>query len=111
MRDAVAMDELVVIARFTAKPKLMDEVEETLRSLVSLSHREQGCMRYAIHRTLDDPATFLLVQKWTDQRDLEEHFLQPHVKALDDLGAYLSQPPEVWVATPLPEGDPDKGRI
>jgi quinol monooxygenase YgiN len=104
------MDELVVIARFTAKPKLMEEVEEALRSLVCATHSEKGCLRYAIHRALDDPATFLVVEKWTDQRDLEEHFLQPYVRGLDNLiGSFLTGPPEVWVAVPLPEGDPDKG--
>ncbi|MGH8906657.1 MAG: putative quinol monooxygenase [Egibacteraceae bacterium] len=106
------MDELVVIARFTAKPKLMEEVEEVLRSLVTKTHQEHGCQRYAIHRTLDDPATFVVVEKWTDQRDLEEHFLQPHVKGLDDaISAYLTGPPEIWIATPLPEGDPQKGTL
>ncbi len=104
------MNELVVITRFTAKPKLLEEVEEALRELASKTHAEHGCLRYAIHQALDDPATLFVIEKWSDQRDLEEHFLQPHVKALDDLiGAYLTGPPDIWVASPLPEGDLDKG--
>lgn len=104
------MNELVVISRFTAKPKLIDEVEEALRELASKTHGEQGCLRCALHQSLDDEATFFVVEKWSDQRDLEEHFLQPHVQALDDLiGAYLTGPPDISVAICMPEGDPAKG--
>lgn len=106
------MNELVVISRFTAKPKLVEEVEEALRELASKTQSEDGCLRYAVHQSLDDPATFFVIEKWSDQRDLEEHFLQPYVKALDELiGAYLTGPPDISVAVCLPEGDPAKGTL
>jgi quinol monooxygenase YgiN len=81
-RTMEAMAELTVIARVKAKPGREAELERALQEVVGATHEEPGCLRYALHRSTEDPATFLLVERWASRAAHEEHRQTPHFKAL-----------------------------
>ena len=105
------MGEVVVVATMKAKAGKEREVEQALRGLVEPTHAEPGCVRYALHRALDDPTRLVLVERWRTREDLDEHFTQPHMRDLPDAGEYLDEPPQVYFCEALPTGDEQKGTI
>ncbi|MBA2763531.1 MAG: antibiotic biosynthesis monooxygenase [Thermoleophilaceae bacterium] len=105
------MSEVVVVAVFTAKPGHEREVEEALGRLIPPTHDEPGCITYALHRGLDDPASFAIVERWTSRAALDEHFTRPHMAAVAGAAEHLAEPPKVLFSEALAMGDPEKGAI
>jgi quinol monooxygenase YgiN len=75
------MNEIPVVAIIKAKPGKAKLLEEVLSGLVAPTHHEAGCVRYALHRSVDDPALFVFVEKWTSAEALQKHLGAPHVAA------------------------------
>jgi quinol monooxygenase YgiN len=106
------MAELTVIARVKAKPGKEGELEQALRAAVAPTHEEPGCLRYALHHSTEDSATFLLVERWASMAALEQHRKTPHLKVLfGKLQELLEGSPQVGLYELLPEGKPEKYRI
>jgi quinol monooxygenase YgiN len=106
------MGELTVIAKAKAKPGREADLERAMRAVVDPSHEEQGCVRYTLHRSLDDPATFVTVERWASKDAMDQHFAAPHTQALlKQVPDLLAEPPDISVFELLPEGRAEKGRL
>jgi quinol monooxygenase YgiN len=106
------MAEVVVVAKFRARPGCEAEVVEALRETIEQSHGERGCERYALHRDPRDPALMIMVESWTSRAALDEHLTKPYVTSLGDVAArLLAEPPEVRFVEPIVLGDPAKGAL
>ena len=106
------MSELTVVARAKAKPGCEAEFERELRAVVGPTHKEPGCLRYALHRSVEDRATFVVIERWASKEALDQHFAAPYVQALlKKVTELLTAPPEIAVFELLPIGLPEKGRI
>jgi quinol monooxygenase YgiN len=106
------MSEIVVVGSLTAKPGREDEVEQALGNLVAPTHAEAGCVLYALHRGVDDPARFAFVERWESRDHLNAHLGSDHVSALlasaDDL---LAEPADIVVYDARPLGEARKGGL
>lgn len=90
----------------------VDAVEDALRAAVRTAHTEAGCDLYALHRSTDDPARFVMVEQWADADALAAHMNGEGIRALlPALGGKLSSPPQILRLTSLPEGDAKLGRL
>ncbi|MGH7231150.1 MAG: putative quinol monooxygenase [Nitrospiraceae bacterium] len=106
------MAELTVIARAKAKPGREADLERAMRAGVNPSHREQGCLRYTVHRSIGDPASFVTVERWVSKEAMDQHFAAPHTQALlKQIPDLLAEPPDISVFELLAEGSSDKGRL
>jgi quinol monooxygenase YgiN len=72
-KDAVT---LTVILRAREGQETLLEAE--LRALVSPSRKEDGCLRYDLHRSVDTPGALLLHEVWTSREAHTEHMNTPH---------------------------------
>jgi quinol monooxygenase YgiN len=81
------------------------------REVVRETHAEEGCINYALHRGLDEPGRFLLLERWRSREDLDAHFQQPYVARLAATAGLLAEPAGTWFVEALPEGDEAKGRL
>ena len=72
-KDAVP---LIVILRAREGQETLLEAE--LRALVSPSRREEGCLRYDLHRSVDAPGALLLHEVWATREAHTEHSHTPH---------------------------------
>jgi quinol monooxygenase YgiN len=72
-KDAVT---LIVILR--ARDGQENLLEAELRALVSPSRREEGCLTYNLHRSLDTPGALLLHEVWASREAHTEHTHTPH---------------------------------
>lgn len=71
--DAVT---LIVILRAREGQETLLEAE--LRALVGPSRKEEGCLRYDLHRSIDAPGALLLHEVWTSREAHTEHSHTPH---------------------------------
>ena len=104
------MSAVTVVATFNIREGREEEALDALRPVIEQTHDEAGCLNYALHRDKNDPSVLVIVERWTSQIALDNHFLQPYVAALGSAAAdLLSEPPVVRFCEPIPVGDPIKG--
>jgi len=72
-KDAVTLS---VILRAREGQETLLEAE--LRALVGPSRREEGCLAYNLHRSIDTPGALLLHEVWTRREAHTEHTHTPH---------------------------------
>ncbi|MEU9131070.1 putative quinol monooxygenase [Kitasatospora sp. NPDC048540] len=104
------MTEVTVVGRAVAKPGKRDQVERLLRAVISPTHEEEGSLHYSMHQGIDDPDTFVAVERWTSAEALEQHLATPHLQHLaEQIGDLLAQPLDISTFSQLHEGGSDKG--
>src|SRR5216683_4986422 len=67
---------LIVILR--AREGQVTLLEAELRALAGPSRREEGCLRYDLHRSVDAPGALLLHEVWTTREAHTKHSHTPH---------------------------------
>jgi len=67
---------LIVILR--AKEGQAALLEAELRALIAPTRREDGCLRYDLHRGTEVPGTFLLHEVWATREHHRLHMNTPH---------------------------------
>ena len=72
-RDAVT---LIVILRAREGQETLLEAE--LRALVGPTRKEEGCLTFDLHRSVDTPGAFLLHEVWATRDAHTEHMHTPH---------------------------------
>jgi quinol monooxygenase YgiN len=72
-KDAVT---LIVILRAREGQETLLEAE--LRALVNPSRKEEGCLAYTLHRSIDTPGALLLHEVWASREAHTEHSHTPH---------------------------------
>jgi quinol monooxygenase YgiN len=71
-----------VIVAVQIKPCLEAKAEGLLRELESeTTENDKGCLRYQLYRA-EQPGTYYLLERWTDQAAIEAHFQAPHMATL-----------------------------
>lgn len=101
-------DRVVVVATLVAKPGRAEEIERFGREVVTPTHEEEGCVKYALHRDTGEPDTFVLVEVWRSREDLDQHFTRPHMALVAELQNALVDT-SIKVVEPMPFGDGEKG--
>ena len=51
-----------------------EEVRELMLATQERVRKQPGCISYEFAETLDDPAHFVVLQRWRDQEALDEHY-------------------------------------
>jgi len=72
-KDAVTQ---IVILRAREGQETLLEAE--LRAMVGSSRKEEGCLRYDLHRSVDTPGALLLHEVWTSREAHTEHMNTAH---------------------------------
>lgn len=73
------MPNLNVVALITAKPGSEVIVEGALQALVVASRGDNGCISYDLYASESTPGTFVTIEQWTAQADLDAHMASPHI--------------------------------
>lgn len=95
------MADLHVIAVLTAKPGSEDTVGSALRDLVGATRQEEGCVAYDLYESAAAAGTFVTVERWRGQADLDAHMSTPHVAAaFAAAGDHLAEAPAVHPLVP-----------
>ncbi|OZE22565.1 antibiotic biosynthesis monooxygenase [Rhodococcus sp. 05-2255-1e] len=90
------INDLEVVATITAKPDAIDTVRDGLVALVAESRKESGNVSYKLFESAVEPGTFITIEVWKSQEDLDGHMQTPHLQqALSEFGAHLAAPPAI----------------
>ena len=73
------MPTLDVVAVITAKSGSEPIVEQALKALVVASRRDHGCISYDLFASESTPGTFVTVEKWESQEDVDAHMASSHI--------------------------------
>ncbi|MDJ0359871.1 putative quinol monooxygenase [Rhodococcus sp. H29-C3] len=89
-------NELKVVATITAKPESVDAIRTGLATLAEESAKESGNVSYELFESASEPGTFVTIEVWGSQEDLDAHMQTPHLqKALGEFGAHLASAPSI----------------
>jgi quinol monooxygenase YgiN len=74
-------EQLTIIAKLRAKPGMESRVRETFGALRAPTHKEDGCVYYELHQSIENPLEFMFYENWTSAAHLDAHLKTPHVQA------------------------------
>lgn len=96
------MSDLNVVAVITAKPGREDAVRQALTDLVDPTRAEGGCLSYELFESEADSTTFITIELWRSQEDLDAHTKSPHLAAaLASAGDALALTPAIHPLAPV----------
>jgi quinol monooxygenase YgiN len=75
------MTDLHVVATIPAKSGSEDVVRGLLVTLADATRQEEGCLSYELSESASAPGTFVTVERWRNQEDLDAHMQTEHVGA------------------------------
>ena len=75
------MAEVVIVAEMALVEGRESEALEVLEELCKATHREDGCLLYAVHRVTGEDRAVFLLERWRSREDLDRHLATPHVAA------------------------------
>jgi len=64
---------IIFSLRITVSPAKSNEVLDTLRLLAGPTSVEAGCIRFGFYEDLSNENTFLLMEEWESEKDLDRH--------------------------------------
>lgn len=106
------MSEVVVVGSFHARPGKEAEAVEAFKALVEPTHREEGCILYALHQGADDPRKLAFIERWASRELLDAHLQSAHIKeVLERAEELFGESADITVYESLPGGETKKGSL
>jgi quinol monooxygenase YgiN len=94
--------DLTVVAVITAQPGKEDVVRDALAALVPPTLQEEGCLGYVLSESAAAPGTFVTIETWRAQADMDAHMQSPHVaQAFAAAGESLAAAPGIHPLVPV----------
>ncbi|MGH2851369.1 MAG: putative quinol monooxygenase [Solirubrobacteraceae bacterium] len=106
------MTPLVAVAKLHALPGKEDEARAALQAVQLDTHKESGCLLYALHVDESDARAFVMVEAWESDDALDSHIASAYVQDLISRSPDLfTGPVDIQRLTALPNGDAKKGTV
>jgi quinol monooxygenase YgiN len=85
--------------KMIVQPERRSDLLETMRGMLEPARVERGCLSYRLYEDVEDRNTFVLVEEWETQQDIERHIRTDTQRQLLALMDLLSEQPELRVNT------------
>jgi quinol monooxygenase YgiN len=96
------MPDLQVVAVIKAKEGSEGPVGDALAAVVDPTRAEEGCRAYSLYRSQEDKGTFVTLETWRAQADLDAHMATPHIAAaFAAAGDHMAEMPVIYVLEPV----------
>jgi quinol monooxygenase YgiN len=79
-KPAAAQAQVNVLVWLRAKKGKEVPLERQLRTLVTASRAEPGCLAFDLHHSADQPGDFFLHEIWSSEAALADHRQTPHFR-------------------------------
>jgi quinol monooxygenase YgiN len=101
------MAPLDVVAVITAKQGSDPLVEAALKELTAASRTDRGCLAYDLFVSASAPETFITIERWASQEDIDAHMASPHIaKVVTVAGEHFDGFPAIHTLRSLEDGSP-----
>ena len=77
--------EISLLIFIEVKPGLRNNQIEAFNILAPLVLAEEGCLQYELKSVESDENSFVLIEKWSSQKELDNHDITPHMIEADKL--------------------------
>ena len=91
---------IYVIAELRIRTEMTEKVFAAARKIVAATIKEDGCISYDMHQSVNDPSKLVVVERWSSRDTLSHHLETPHLKAWRAAGAEFIVDRKVEVITP-----------
>ena len=97
MSESLEYGGMMILAtlRMIARPERRSDLLETMRGMLEPARVERGCLSYRLYEDVEDRNTFILVEAWKTQNDLERHIRTSNQRRILALMDLLSEQPEL----------------
>lgn len=94
--------EITVVAVVKAKKGQEKIVADAMAACVAASRAEATNIQYVPNRDLDDPQTFVFIERWASRQALQDHMETPHFKTLaESIKDSVAEPISLRILQPL----------
>jgi len=90
---------ILVTLKMIIRPEMRQDFLETMRGMLEPTRVERGCLSYCLYEDIENRTTFVLLEKWATQKDLESHIRTDNQRRLLALMDLLSEQPELQFNT------------
>jgi quinol monooxygenase YgiN len=80
---------IYVVATTHVKPESREAYMAGAKACIAATQQEKGCIYYDSHSSINDPDTFVVVERWESREDLNAHGRSAHMKVWRELSAPL----------------------
>jgi quinol monooxygenase YgiN len=87
--------KILLTLKMIVLPERRSDLLETMRGMLEPTRVERGCLSYRLYEDVEDRNTFVLVEEWKTQKDLESHIRTDNQRRLLALMDLLSEQPEL----------------
>lgn len=70
---------LTVVAKVISKEGQSKAVGEELYKLIAPTLKEEGCVNYDLHQSIEDENIFIFHENWTSEGHLDAHLATDHI--------------------------------
>jgi len=91
--------KILVTLKMIVQPERRSDLLETMRGMLEPARVERGCLSYCLYEDVEDRNTFILVEEWATQKDIERHISKDNNRRLLALMDLLSEQPELQFNT------------
>ncbi len=90
---------VAIVAKIKAKAGSEAQVEAAFKEMIkAVRANEPNTLQYILHKSVQDPTTFIFYELYTDQAAVDSHGKTAHMKELGGkIGPHLDGRPEVHV--------------
>jgi quinol monooxygenase YgiN len=75
------MTELKIVAVIAVKAEFRDELEKVFRQVVDETRKESGNVSYDLHRDVNNPLKYTILEVWKSQAAIDSHNNSDHFRA------------------------------
>ena len=90
---------ILATSRMIVQPEKRRDLLETMRGMLEPARVERGCLSYRLYEDVEDRNTFVLIEEWETQKDLERHIRTDNQQRLLALMDLLREQPELQFNT------------
>ena len=62
-----------IVAKFEVNAGMEEKFLELVKELAVASQAEEGCIEYILHKDVQKPLTYCIIEKWKDQEAIDSH--------------------------------------
>lgn len=70
---------IIVMGHAQLGPGEFDRLQGEMRTQVTATNAEDGCLLYSFSRDVGDPDRMVISERWRDQAAIDTHFASPHM--------------------------------
>lgn len=74
------MEQIAITAILKAVSGREEQLFEAMQRAIQPSQSEPGCVKYQLHKSLDEEGVFVFYEVWKDEESLKKHIQSDHYK-------------------------------